>query len=668
MGAPSRSERVATGSTIKRTRGQRCTAICADKAKCNSPDPCLNHPIPEFAYALSNEPIPHGSQEQYVSSWMTKSKDSVCNLFVSKQEISDSLEPSKILFLSVNSSPAPVGLSPRVEYGLPAPSSEGVDEHVNTVSNGPLKALMAPQHEVEHPLLSEEFPTSSAIRIQNDTRSHRENWVKAPTNTRPNCLRDMITKLIRPVVRMKRLIKNSIRQMQTLSSLLRDPDPRMTLPRRATNPNLTTAGHPPQTNPSASPQASIQPQNLASMSGHVNLVSSDHHRTSAPPPSDTSGAVIGVGEVNNAFYPSIRSPSTHPLVGQKSSRRSHSSSAKHTTVNSDPGCSYSVSGTERNLTGHVHLYLSHKVYDGPYSTVYPGVYNDGFRKELVAIKVVKSIGPIHSIRRRRRREVITGTILRHPNILPVYGIAEGKEFGPFGGIVTPWCPNGSAVQYLYTHDTLPAERYRLWKGVVDGLAYLHAHVPQIVHGDMKPPNILIADDGRPMICDLGLARVEEYRRPSSFNGVLSYGCWEWMVGINTTSAHTGTPRYLAPEQVDPDNPSRPTMATDVYAVGCIGYELIYSAVPYAHRKHNLQWQIFHDIHNGVPPARRPDIATPSSTNPTVASSEVCGITILWDVLELCWSRDPCRRPSASDLCEWLAQDEDVIIDALERRA
>ncbi|CCA76348.1 hypothetical protein PIIN_10343 [Serendipita indica DSM 11827] len=578
--------------------------------------------------------------------------------FVSKQEISDGVGSSKISFLSADSSPAAVGLSPRVENGLPAPSSEGVDEYANTISNEPFKASMVLQHEVEHPFVSDEPPTSSAIRVLNDTSSHKENWAKEATNTRPIRLRDMIAKLIRPVATFKRLIKNPMRQTQ-LSSLLPDPDPRLSPPRRITNPNLTTAGHPSRTSHSASSRDTIRPQNLTSTSGNANVVFSDYHRTSTPRPSDTSAAVIAVGEINHILNHSIHPSSAHSLVGQTSSCRSHSLSAKHTTVNSDPGCSYSVSGTERNLTGHVHLYLSHKVYDGPYSTVYPGLYNNGIREERVAIKVVKSIGPIHSIRRRRRREVITGTILCHPNILPVYGIAEGKEFGAFGGIVTPW------------------------EGVVDGLAYLHAHVPQIVHGDMKPvgqlpttinqlindmqPNVLIADDGRPMICDLGLARVEEYRRPSSSNGVLSNRCWEWMVGINTTSAHTGTPRYLAPEQVDPDNPSRPTMATDVYAVGCIGYEFIYSAVPYSHRKHNLQGQIFHDIRNGVPPARRPDIATPSSTNPTTASSEVRGITILWDVLELCWSRDPYRRPSASDLCEWLAQNGNVIVDALERR-
>ncbi|CCA76402.1 hypothetical protein PIIN_10395 [Serendipita indica DSM 11827] len=262
---------------------------------------------------------------------------------------------------------------------------------------------------------------------------------------------------------------------------------------------------------------------------------------------------------------------------------------------------------------------------------------------IVAIKVVKPVGPTHSIRRRRRREVITGMNLHHMNILPVYGVVM-DSFGPFGGIVTPWCMNGNAVQYLHKYNLSPLERYRLWRGVVDGLVYLHSYEPQIIHGDVKPPFV---SHGR------------------GDNG----GC-EWLGGINTTSAHTGTPRYLAPEQVDLNRPSQPTTATDVYAVTCIGFEFIYLVVPYAHREHNLQGQIFHDIRHGVPPAPRPRTATvqnSSSSDDTAILSFVDGIVILWDILELCWSRDPRRRPSAADLRAWLVQYEGVIVDALDNR-
>lgn len=103
---------------------------------------------------------------------------------------------------------------------------------------------------------------------------------------------------------------------------------------------------------------------------------------------------------------------------------------------------------------------------------------------------------------------------------------------------------------------------------------------------------------------------------------------------------------------------------------CIGFEFIYLVVPYAHREHNLQGQIFHDIRHGVPPAPRPRTATvqnSSSSDDTAILSFVDGIVILWDILELCWSRDPRRRPSAADLRAWLVQYEGVIVDALDNR-
>lgn len=136
--------------------------------------------------------------------------------------------------------------------------------------------------------------------------------------------------------------------------------------------------------------------------------------------------------------------------------------------------------------------------------------------------------------------------------------------------------------------------------------------------------------------------------------------------INTTTPHTGTPRYLAPELVDLNDPSEPTTATDVYAAGCIGFEFIYSVVPYAHRDDNRRGQIFHDIRCGVPPARRPRIKTTTDSSSSDKLPSVDGIDALWDILELCWSRDPLHRPTASSLYEWLDTAENLIVDALQQ--
>lgn len=126
-----------------------------------------------------------------------------------------------------------------------------------------------------------------------------------------------------------------------------------------------------------------------------------------------------------------------------------------------------------------------------------------------------------------------------------------------------------------------------------GIHYLHtvkilASAPEnpqceikLVHGDLKPVshiwkryhiltppklNVLIDDDGVAKICDFGLLRLVRDSAPT---------------GMTTTSSHTGTTRYLSYELVsedDNDDP-KPTTASDVWALACIGWEVGYSVLP-----------------------------------------------------------------------------------------
>jgi serine/threonine protein kinase len=110
-------------------------------------------------------------------------------------------------------------------------------------------------------------------------------------------------------------------------------------------------------------------------------------------------------------------------------------------------------------------------------------------------------------------------------------------------------------------------------GVISGVHYLHTRSPVIVHGDLKPVrssnsnlikvdyskgNILIDDQWNPRVCDFGISRMVGDAGVS---------------GLTTTSAHTGTARYLSYELVSLEDVWIPTTASDIHALACIGLEV-----------------------------------------------------------------------------------------------
>jgi eukaryotic-like serine/threonine-protein kinase len=86
-------------------------------------------------------------------------------------------------------------------------------------------------------------------------------------------------------------------------------------------------------------------------------------------------------------------------------------------------------------------------------------------------------------------------------------------------------------------------------------ALVVAHDAGLVHRDLKPENIMISTQGVAFILDFGIAAIEE---PGAAR-------------LTATGMVVGTPAYMAPEQADAGNV---TPQTDLYAVGCIAYELL----------------------------------------------------------------------------------------------
>ncbi|CEL96908.1 unnamed protein product [Vitrella brassicaformis CCMP3155] len=138
--------------------------------------------------------------------------------------------------------------------------------------------------------------------------------------------------------------------------------------------------------------------------------------------------------------------------------------------------------------------------------------------------------------------------LRHPNVVQFLGVCTDAKHGLM--IVSELCKGGSLDKYLAKNRPLPLDvRDRFVRKICEGVQYLHDH--DIVHRALKPGNILLGEHLVIKISDFGMTRNVQVTS-SSFAG-----------GIK------GTPNYMSPESLDPDNLGKPSMEADIWAVGCI---------------------------------------------------------------------------------------------------
>jgi eukaryotic-like serine/threonine-protein kinase len=176
----------------------------------------------------------------------------------------------------------------------------------------------------------------------------------------------------------------------------------------------------------------------------------------------------------------------------------------------------------------------------------------------VAIKVLHpQYANDHGFVDRFRREARAAAVLNHPNIVGIFdwGVTEGTYF-----MVMEFVSGHNLRTVLSAFGRLePAQVVEVMAQVLAALDHAHGH--GIVHRDVKPENILIADDGTVKVADFGLARAFADATISQVEGTV-----------------TGTVQYLAPEQVQGD-PADPR--TDLYATGIVMFELLTGQAPYS---------------------------------------------------------------------------------------
>ena len=194
---------------------------------------------------------------------------------------------------------------------------------------------------------------------------------------------------------------------------------------------------------------------------------------------------------------------------------------------------------------------------GGMATVY--LARDVKHGRAVAIKVLRPELAQAVGGERFLREINIAAQLQSPHILPLLdsGEADGLLF-----YVMPYVEGDSLRGRLARDGALPpSEAMRLFRDIVDGVA--HAHRQGVVHRDLKPDNVMIAER-HALVVDFGVAKA--MRDATAHHDLTS-------IGISL-----GTPTYMAPEQAaaDPDTDHR----ADIYALGVMAYEMLSGKPPF----------------------------------------------------------------------------------------
>ena len=185
--------------------------------------------------------------------------------------------------------------------------------------------------------------------------------------------------------------------------------------------------------------------------------------------------------------------------------------------------------------------------------------------------VIKVIHPSRAGTARSRttleQEVALMSRLRHPNVVELLEGGSDPEHGPC--IIMEYLPGISLELLRRREKRFPVARVGRWLGQL--CAGLHAaHAAGIVHGDLKPENLMVLDAGesgeRIKVMDFGLARLSDVPHIA-------------LDKLNGTCRHIGggTPDYLSPEQIRGDGVDH---RADIYSVGVLLFLLLTGRLPF----------------------------------------------------------------------------------------
>lgn len=219
---------------------------------------------------------------------------------------------------------------------------------------------------------------------------------------------------------------------------------------------------------------------------------------------------------------------------------------------------------------------------------------------------------------RFEREAQATATLRSPHTVELYdfGIADDGTFYYVMELL-----DGLDLESLVKNfGPIPPERaIRLLHQVCDSLG--EAHESGLIHRDIKPANVFACRYGRSVdfvkVLDFGLVKTRGERGGDE-------------LALTADGVVSGTPGYMAPEQVLGDRPI--DARTDIYAVGCLAYWLLAGELVFQGTT-AMEVMVHHAHSQPLPPSGRTELPIPASID---------------DVILSCLAKDPAERPQTTD--------------------
>ncbi|HEY8507596.1 MAG TPA: serine/threonine-protein kinase [Steroidobacteraceae bacterium] len=216
---------------------------------------------------------------------------------------------------------------------------------------------------------------------------------------------------------------------------------------------------------------------------------------------------------------------------------------------------------------------------------------DGLIQRPVALKLPLGFWRQAGLAERMARERDILATLDHPNIARLYDAGLTRDAQPY--LALEYVEGQPIDRYCASTDALPdvTARLRLFLQVASAVAYAHGKL--ILHRDLKPANILVTAEGHVRLLDFGIAKLLDEGLTTETH-------------LTQLAGRALTPDYASPEQIMGEPL---TVASDVYSLGVILYELLTGVRPYKLKRESRG--ALEDAILQAEPAKPSDVADPA---------------------------------------------------------